>query len=474
MLAWPWMALDRFDATKLENEAVPPEWYFGWAGLVAATGLIQQLLRRHLVAQPVLIGAGMLFDVVGVAFLIAHEGGLYSLFSLFYFGVIAGTTAMLGRRPAFVAAVSCAASLLIGSWVEGESLVGAAPRIISDVSLRVFAFFLMAEMVFRTTRYRQLEIQQERVLDTVRAGVLILGPDGDLRSLNPAARQMLGDVEGLPAAGFLKGLGSGSAWEETHSNRRWVCLYSPLPDGGSVLVIEDLTELYDARERAARDERLAAVGRLAAAFAHEVRNPLAALSGAVQLLAEDGRSPMLDLALSEAGRMERLVGDFLGSTQLSVVRPVPVRLDALVATVVAATAVDRRYRGLSIVQEVEPVQVQLDPDRFRQVLENLLLNAAQAMPNGGVAVVRVRRDTHDGGDRAVLEVEDEGPGLPAEELQKIFDPFYTKRAGGTGLGLAIVDHAVRGHGGTILAEQGSRGGLRFVISLPIEPLRPRG
>jgi signal transduction histidine kinase len=220
------------------------------------------------------------------------------------------------------------------------------------------------------------------------------------------------------------------------------------------------------REQAAKDERFAAMGRLAAAVAHEIRNPLASLSGCLQLLTEDSQNRPARLALQEANRLNRLVDDFLHATSLPGLHREELDIAALAQEVVESVQLDPRINGrIQIKLSTRPVHARLDGDRLKQVLWNLLLNAAQAMPGGGDAEVRVGSQENG----VQIQVLDSGKGVPEGDLERIFDPFYTTRAGGSGIGLAVVEQIVRVHGGTVKALPRNPQGTCISLWLPLEP-----
>jgi two-component system sensor histidine kinase PilS (NtrC family) len=236
--------------------------------------------------------------------------------------------------------------------------------------------------------------------------------------------------------------------------------------GGEVVVFEDVTELrrYEAVQK--REERLAGVGRIAAGIAHEIRNPLASLSGAIQMLKDDQDGPLLEIAQREVLRLNDLVGEFLESARPIELRIEPVSVIAIVDEVVAAFGKDPRFGELvDIVVSSEDeagTEAELDPSRLQQILWNLLLNAAQAMPEGGLIFLEVS----DAPDSVTVEVRDQGTGISREELSKVFDPFYTTRQGGTGLGLANVDRLTRAQGGSVRVRSTLGAGTTFILDFP--------
>ncbi len=228
--------------------------------------------------------------------------------------------------------------------------------------------------------------------------------------------------------------------------------------------------LSNAREIASLEQRrrLAAMGEMAAGLAHEIRNPLAGLKGAAQYLQTEEVGPeareMLQVIVDEANRLDIVVGNFLDYA-----RPLQLeRSEAPINTLVGRALGLLRAQGLppnvtpveSLADDLPPIAV--DTARIGQVLVNLLHNAIQAMPTGGVLTVTTRRRE----DWVEIAVADTGSGITAENLNKLFVPFHTTRAGGTGLGLAISRRLVDAHGGEIQVSSEPGRGATFVVRLP--------
>jgi signal transduction histidine kinase len=236
------------------------------------------------------------------------------------------------------------------------------------------------------------------------------------------------------------------------------------------LIRAQMTELAASRERLLQSEKLAALGTLAAAIAHEVRNPLAVIRSAAQSLAEAAPSEAAEtlrscrFMMEEADRLASLVNALLAFAR-------PARLAA--QAVAAAELFDRALllargpiesRQVRVERREPPMSAvaSADPNLIAQVLAGLLTNAAQATPIGGEVKIECRAE-----DSTVeLAVEDSGPGVPAALHDRIFEPFFTTRASGIGLGLAIARQITEAHGGSIRLGQGSSGGARFSVILP--------
>jgi len=231
-------------------------------------------------------------------------------------------------------------------------------------------------------------------------------------------------------------------------------------------------DLVAAQEQIVRKTRMAAMGEIAAAVAHEARNPLGALSNCVQLLRDNPHlagedAELLEIVHTESQRLNEIVSDFLAFG-----RPRPPHLEQVdVAEVIEATLALLRRDGrcpaaISFATKFDPdlPLVRADRDQLRQVFWNLFLNAAQAMGERG----ELRIETRSEGGRARISVQDTGLGIPSSALPRIFEPFYTTRPAGTGLGLAIVRRIVEEHGGEIRAESEPDLGACFTLLLDVD------
>ena len=230
-------------------------------------------------------------------------------------------------------------------------------------------------------------------------------------------------------------------------------------------------ELQSSFEQVKRADRLSAIGQLSAGLAHEIRNPLASIDGAAEILQDNSvgtevRKETLAIIRKECSRLNRLL-----TSLLDFARPrepewhridVPHMLGSVVSLLSHSTA-----RGVSFHVQANGTVPTItgDPEQIRQVILNLAINAAQAMPSGGeVTLVAERQDSG-----VALNIVDEGEGIPEENLEKIFDPFFTTKHDGTGLGLSVAHRIVAQHGGTITAHRNRDRGMTFRILLPRSP-----
>ena len=233
-------------------------------------------------------------------------------------------------------------------------------------------------------------------------------------------------------------------------------------------MVENLRRSQDELLRA---ERLVAVGKLAAGVAHEIRNPLTSMRMTAEMLAKKEQDPMrleaVRILLAEMDRMALAVEELLTVARPRPAQRVAVNLNGLVTDTMAF--LERQFKHAKVEMRFEPdvampAEVSLDANKVKQALVNLLLNALQAIVREGTVTVRTRWDAT--AKAAVLEVSDTGPGIPEEHREKIFDLFYSTKAGGAGLGLAIVKQVTQEHGGSVSFESTPQGAVfRAVFSV---------
>ncbi len=371
-----------------------------------------------------------------------------------------------------------------------------------EVFVNVFAFLLTAllsgtlsERLRRSEAaleqkeidFDELENFNRAILTNITSGLMIANDQGRIRSFNDAAERITGltlrqvynrEVRALfPDLGIeenhsLKITPRGQGTFLTPEGTRKVLGFSssPLRDGrdrelGVLVVFQDLTQLVEMEEKLKRTDRLAAIGRLAAGMAHEIRNPLASISGSIQLLMEQSQvreedRRLMGIVVREADRLGALLTDFLLYARPA--RPVPEVLEVadLFDEVLALAESDGRFQELNVERHYQPgVAVVADRKQLRQILWDLLINAAEAVGGKGTLRVGVLENGQ------ALFVEDSGTGVPCEMKERIFEPFFTTKTDGIGLGLATVHTLVEANGGQIAVTEGSEGGALFVIRL---------
>ena len=461
-------------------------------------------------------------DLVLVTLLIHATGGAQSGYTFLYLVDVVAVSLLPKRfSPGNVAAAS--ALLFVGI-----SLLGYLRILPPITGQTVFPWDLtLEELVFRLVVYlagvvsaalgmslyaktreaRERLAQHERIAgdlaslhqNTIRclsAGLVTTTLDGTMTSINDAACEILGIGTPAPVGQRLEELIPGMAAvmaedlslgrvirqevQALHANGSPRCLAvsaTPLSDHtgrivGRVIHFQDLTELRSMEGAVRRSERLAGIGRLAANIAHEIRNPLASISGSVEVLRKQPGTDaeartLIDIAVREVDRVNGLISGLLDYARPRTEDRQRLDLGEMVNEIAKVFEQERRSAEVAVVVDAEPgVAVEGASGQLRQVLWNLLRNAVAAMPGGGrVRLAVSRRDRTNGAAEAVLSVSDTGIGIPREDLDHIFEPFFSRRADGTGLGLAITARIVEDHKGSIEVSSEVGQGTTFVIRI---------
>jgi signal transduction histidine kinase len=245
---------------------------------------------------------------------------------------------------------------------------------------------------------------------------------------------------------------------------------------GIILIFQDITTMEQMKDRVRRQERLATVGSLAAGIAHEIRNPLASLSGSIQVLQGEldllgDNRHLMDIVVRETDRLNTIITDFLEYARPKSTQDEQIIISSLIDETVTLLKNSKEFvDDIRISCNVDPeIAVRGEARRLRQVFWNLLINSCQAMPQGGKMTISASPVQYDDDDSAWCEIviADTGQGISPEHLAKIFDPFFTTKIGGTGLGLAIVYRIIEDHGGTIAVEAEEGKGTTFRILIPM-------
>ena len=236
-------------------------------------------------------------------------------------------------------------------------------------------------------------------------------------------------------------------------------------------LIRDITEETRLRDRYQASEQLAAVGRLAAGIAHEIKNPLGIILTSSQILTNplrpgSQRAEAAEMLNLEVERLSNIVNDFLRYARPGPLSRRPSDVNELVHETIAIWSAGRRSQGeRRLVEDLDPSlpRLRIDPDQMRQVILNLLINAAQATSKGGTLTIGTREIDEGGVEISFM---DDGPGIPKRLLESIFEPFFTTKEEGSGLGLSIVRRIVDVHGGDVRVENVSPHGAIFRVRLP--------
>lgn len=457
-------------------------------------------------------------DVAFANLTVYLTGGTESLFVFLIPLCILSAANLLSRRGALVtAALAALAFIALTSglamhWLPTPILSPGSPgirRVMGVMTMDVMAILLtgvlggiLAEQLRRAgealesseAAYLKLEKVHECIVRSVPSGLLTVDSMGRIHSANPAAARILCVEErkllGMDAGKLLPrlkecmdapGKDVGEVEVGTADGKcRWISLLAaplvstkPQEGAGFVVTFNDVTEKHALAEAVQRSEKMAAVGRLSAGLAHELRNPLASMSGSVQLLSEsstldDDDRKLLAIVLKETGRLDALVTDFLRFARPRPLAMADFDLEGTFRSSLSLLMNDARAQRLKVEMDMpSPLMVRADQDQMGQVVWNLLRNALDAM-DGREGLVRIRGAKSPGGE-VTFSIEDNGVGIDGESLSSLFVPFYTTKRGGTGLGLAIVHGIVQSHGGSISVRSREGDGSTFEVTIPSSP-----
>lgn len=474
----------------------------------------------------------ILFDVVAVSVLVFLSGGIESSFSFLYFLIIISSALLLYRRGSILTASLCGfvygliLDLQYFEWIfppqiiEGSAYSRDSGTYFLRILMNIAGFYLVGLLAgylgeelqksSRRVREREKDLHKlstlhQSIVHSMTSGLLTIDLNNSITFSNHAAQKVLGlageALNARPLDEIFPGLEliptqTAEDGQSTPSNRMEATYAHPSGDVislgysisvlhtesaepfGWILVFKDLTHLKAMQEHLQRMERMVFAGKIAAEIAHEIKNPLAAMSGAVQMLQSEIKDNQLQTRLMgivqrEIGRINELVTDFLWLAKgpPKAVKIEEVSICAVIEEIIALLKAKRQIassHSISTEFHSDPV-LTIDPHHLRQILWNILVNALEAMPDGGdlTITIRLRNGAETPAGEVRLDVADTGGGIPDGIRKKIFDPFFTTKATGTGLGLSIVYQLIEKAGGRMEVNQNSSGtGTVFSLFFP--------
>ncbi|SLM47922.1 putative Sensor protein PilS [Nitrospira japonica] len=469
------------------------------------------------------VGIDFLLETV----LVVRTGGVDSPFAVLY--VMTVTVASLVPRKRVGLFAACGCIILFGA-VTNVQLYGLADgwdwgsksQLTAPETFQTFGAYALALLVVgllsgtladqlqqadRSLREKEqgltrLQAFHENIVQSISSGVFTADGSGAITSFNPAAQEATGYTLSQvlrcqwrevfnwhPAQPLHDGAGMAAVsrfeveCKRADGNRLVLGMtVSPLHEQGQqeglVGVFKDLTQIRDLEEEMRRKEWLANLGEMSAGMAHEIRNPLGALAGAMQMLrkeaaADDTDRRLMDIAIREATRLDSIITEFLQYARPPALNLAESDINKVLAETLDLVQHEARTRSnITIVTTLASGSLiaQIDQNQMRQVFWNLATNAFEAMPDGGQLTIATGCRQIDAGGRKgeVIEIsfQDQGQGIPKANLDKIFLPFFTTKKAGSGLGLAAVHRIVDLHGGWIKVESERQQGTRFVVCMP--------
>ncbi len=462
-------------------------------------------------------------DIILVTWLVWNSDVIHSPYVALYIVIIAASSLFLGPRDAIFTSVACAVAFTASALTVATNfghdtnrlLDGSLGQTLQSIGLFDVAFLIVGllsarlaerqsrsdvRLIAATQSLANLRALHERIVESIRSGLVTTDLDGVIFTFNKAAEEITGykeeDVRGQDASIFFGEIQSiiGESLNttlHTESSPRFEsdCLtadglrlrlgfsISPLSSEkgdttGTVITFQDLTHIRALEETSRRQDRLAAIGRMAASIAHEIRNPLAAMRGSIQMLRADmagdsSHVELMEIILRESDRLNRIISDFLSYARPRSIVQTKIDVGELLKQTFTLLRHSAEIHDEHVIEEElpgQPVLINADSEQLQQVFWNLARNALQAMPDGGTLCAEVHANSK---NRLRITFSDSGRGMSPEQVEHLFEPF-SSTTGGTGLGLSIVYQIIRDHGGTINVRSRRGQGTKITIELPSE------
>lgn len=510
-------------------------------GMVYALNLLYAFLLNRVKRVRTFAYIQIFMDVLLITGLINATGGIRSVFSLFYYLSIISASIILYRKGGIIIATvsSVFYALIVGLEYYGifqplyeipDDAIYGITSLLFRVVMNVTAFYLIAmlssflseqatqsheALKIREIDYHRLEILYRNIVESINSGLLTVDDGNRITSFNRAAEDITGhrfsDVYGAAIDSVLPDLKKveqmSSAVEKYDAKNPRFEISFKRKDGrmlhlgfskavlksiegdsqGEIYVFQDLTKLKEMEEHIKLVDKLAAIGRFATGMAHEIRNPLASMSGSVQVLKDSlnldsDNQRLMNIVLRETTRLDQLLSDFILFARPDDRRKESVELNTILDDTIQLFSYNPQYGNIDVIKNLQgKIMIEADPQQIKQVFWNLFINAAQSMDHKGALVVNTEIVHQDALSKEVksrldinsnefwshIIVSDTGRGIPETYIDKIFDPFFTTRDRGTGLGLAIVYRIVESYRGNISVKSQENKGTSFTIYLPL-------
>ncbi|MEP7149489.1 MAG: ATP-binding protein [Acidobacteriota bacterium] len=483
-------------------------------GLTAVYFLLSRISR----SLEVQVRAQFLIDALLITWLVWKTGDLTSPYITLYIVLIGVSSAFLRPQATLRMAAICIAFFLMLailtslSVLEPSGAAQATPKIIQIVSFHTVAFLVVGLLASKlserlssgeqlkeaTKTLANLQELHERIIESIRSGLITTDLDGNIYTFNAAAAEITGyKAEAMQGRSIFSLFGNikqpielSLDSRETEQPPRFETnlvtpegfavrigyniapLFSENKErSGLIVTFQDLTDIRSMEESIRRKDRLAAVGRVGAGLAHEIRNPLGAMRGAIQVLEsntppESVQADLMKIILRESDRLNSIITNFLSYAKPKVGSFSEIDACEAIRDTVKLLRHSPEVKEMHRIKETlpqKPIFVSADSTQLKQVFWNLARNSIHAMPEGGEILITLETIPD---NRVRIVFEDSGTGMSKEQVERLFEPFSNSTSGGTGLGLSIVYQIIRDHDGAINVRSFEGEGTVITIVLP--------
>lgn len=443
----------------------------------------------------ILAGAQIIIDIAMITCLVVITGGLYSAFSSLYGLNIVLASVLLFSRGAIAASILSVLSLVFSclffnlqfNWDSASSI---RLLLISSILLLVGGLisllFRNREQLIQSLKEKSRDLRglaelQSAIVENIPSGLLLLDDQQNVLYANSLARELLASSDqdlklsqlSLPFEVIQKEVIEIDQVDSSGNKRTLRFHRVRLNSNECLLVFEDLTKVRELERSLYTKEKLEGIGKLATGLAHEIKNPLASLSGSIQLLnreldLDESQRRLMQIVLRETDRLDDLLQSFLNYAKPATPRIERIELVSLVQEIVELFRNNEEMKSkngrIELNTSGSSIDVECDASRIKQVFWNLIKNAVSAIAkNGTISISLTKKDA-----RVLCEVSDNGEGMTDETKRRLFEPFYTSKEKGTGLGMATVYQILQLHHSDLLFESQLGEGTQFRFELGLE------
>lgn len=460
-------------SSRTPNAGIPLV-HWGLMSAAVMVTLIGLFLRRWSRDVHVLFTL-FLIDIPLITLIIHYVGGIDSILSFLYLPLIITASVFLNRKPVYAIGLLSVTAYIILCLAERSvnhlSLIYITNRF-SLLGLLYLMTAILSSTIAeryrgRSEEVRQLMITTEEIIKNLPSGIIIIDRSGDIRYTNIPPGPIQSRIH-LQLARYLRYVETPALAELKIKGRYYYLTCARINHNQAALaVLQDLTDLRRLEEKSRVSRQTRMLAELGGSLAHELRNPLSSIQGALELLAQANRdaniTSFIELAVKESHRLNQIVTDFLHFAQFTPGKMNRITISEVLTEAILESTRQFSHRSVELARQGEDYHILADLERLKSVFINILNNAIEISRDDQRIVIITKRFRQFG----AVDIIDEGPGITSKDLPRIFTPFFTTKKGGTGLGLAIAQKVIEAHQGRITVRSAVGKGTRFRILLPL-------